>query len=93
MHRTLDAGPEDARELAPIVRAAYRYLASSPAKLVMIPFDDAALEFEQVNVPGTFVEYPNWRRKNGVNVEALADDPQIAALASDVDVRVRRGTP
>ncbi len=93
MHRTLDAGPEDARELAPIVRAAYRYLASSPAKLVMIPFDDAALEFEQVNVPGTFVEYPNWRRKNGVSVEAMADDPQIAALASDVDVRVRRGTP
>jgi hypothetical protein len=38
------------------------------------------------------VEYPNWRRKNGVNVEAMADDKQIAALASDVDVRVRRGT-
>ena len=93
MHRTLDDGPVEPRDLAPIVRAAYRYLASSPATLVMIPFDDAALEFEQVNVPGTFVEYPNWRRKNGVNVEALADDPQIAALASDVDVRVRRGTP
>ncbi len=93
MHRMLDAGPAEARELAPIVRAAYRYLASSPAKLVMIPFDDAVLEFEQVNVPGTFVEYPNWRRKNGVDVEAIAADPQVAALASDVDVRVRRGTP
>ena len=93
MHRTLDASPDRAALLAPLVRAAYCYVASSPAKLVLVQLDDAALEFEQVNVPGTFIEYPNWRRKNGVDVACIASDPWIAALASDVDERVRRGTP
>jgi len=93
MHRTLDARPDDAAALEPLVGASYRYLASSPAKLVLVQLDDAALEFEQVNLPGTFVEYPNWRRKNGVDIDGIANDPRIAALASDVDERVRRGTP
>ena len=93
MHRTLDARPDGATELEPLVRAAYRYLASSPAKLVLVQLDDAALEFEQVNLPGTFVEYPNWRRKNRVDLDEIASDPRISALASDVDERVRRTTP
>ena len=92
MHRTLDAKPEQASELEPLVRASYRYLASSPAKLVLVQLDDAALEFEQVNLPGTFVEYPNWRRKNGVNLDVIASDRRIATLASDVDERVKRET-
>jgi 4-alpha-glucanotransferase len=93
MHRTLDANAGDAAAYEPLVRAAYRYLASSPAKLVLIQLDDATLEFEQVNVPGTFVEYPNWRRKSGLELDAIANDALIAALASDVDTRVKRGSP
>jgi 4-alpha-glucanotransferase len=101
MHRMLDRrhdaqaqGDNDADAAAyePLVAAAYRYLAASPAKLVLVQLDDAALEFEQVNLPGTFGEYPNWRRKNGLDVGGIASSERIAALASDVDERVKRGS-
>jgi (1->4)-alpha-D-glucan 1-alpha-D-glucosylmutase len=81
--------PSEATAYDPLVRAAYRYLAASPAKLVLVQLDDALGEFEQVNIPGTFVEYPNWRRKNGADLDVIARDARIAALASDVDERVK----
>jgi len=101
MHRLLDRAAlrqaqgddgVEAAEYEPLVAAAYRYLAASPAKLVLVQLDDAALEFEQVNLPGTFGEYPNWRRKNGLDVGGIASSERIAALASDVDARVKRGS-
>ncbi|MBD5653757.1 MAG: 4-alpha-glucanotransferase, partial [Candidatus Eremiobacteraeota bacterium] len=64
LHRTIDARVPDAAAYDPLTRAAYRYLALSPARLVLVQLDDATGEFEQVNLPGTFVEYPNWRRKS-----------------------------
>jgi len=91
MHRTLDANPLESAAYDPLVRAAYRFLASSPSKLVLIQLDDAIGEFEQVNLPGTFIEYPNWRRKNGLDLDGIASDARIAALASDVAERVKRG--
>jgi (1->4)-alpha-D-glucan 1-alpha-D-glucosylmutase len=87
----LDAAPDDALAYEPLVRAAYRFLASSPAKIVLVQLDDATREFEQVNVPGTFAEYPNWRRKSGLDLAGIASDTRIAVLASDVHERVRRG--
>jgi 4-alpha-glucanotransferase len=87
-----DAGGGDADEYGPLVAAAYRYLAASPAKLVLVQLDDAALEFEQVNLPGTFGEYPNWRRKNGLDLSGIASSERIAALASDVDELVKKGS-
>ena len=92
MHRMLDANPGEREAYDPLVRAAYRYLASSPAKVVLVQLDDAIGEFEQVNVPGTFVEYPNWRRKNRLDLDGIANDARIAVLASDVDERVKGGT-
>jgi 4-alpha-glucanotransferase len=93
MHRTLDARVDNGAAYAPLVGAAYRYVASTPAKLVLVQFDDAALELEQVNLPGTFTEYPNWRRKSGLDLEDIATNPRIGALASDVDMRVKKGSP
>ncbi len=93
MHRTLDARVDDGEAYAPLVGAAYRYVASTPAKFVLVQFDDAALELEQVNLPGTFTEYPNWRRKSGLDLEEIATNPRIGALASDVDARVKKGSP
>jgi 4-alpha-glucanotransferase len=57
----------DLRELDPdtesIVLGAYRYLARSPARIVMLQIEDALGERSPVNIPGTNLEYPNWRRK------------------------------
>jgi 4-alpha-glucanotransferase len=64
-------------------------LARTPAKLVLVALDDALIEFEQVNLPGTFFEYPNWRRKNSLDLEAIAHDERIATIAAEVRQRVK----
>ena len=67
-----------------LTRAAYRFLAKTPARLVLVQLDDAAGELEQINLPGTFTEYPNWRRKSGLDLDGIARDERIAALVADV---------
>ena len=49
--------------------AAAAYLATSPARLVMISMEDLLDEVEQVNIPGTIDQHPNWRRKLSVTLE------------------------
>ena len=89
LHRTLDARSLDGTDYEPLVRAAYRFLASTPARLVLVQIDDALGELEQINLPGTFTEYPNWRRKNGLDLAGIASDARVAALAADVRTRVK----
>jgi 4-alpha-glucanotransferase len=48
-------------------------LASSASQLFLAKPDDLLGEREQLNVPGTTFEAPNWRRKLSVNV----DDPVL----------------
>lgn len=84
LHRIVDASPDDAAPLEALVRAAYRFLARTPARLVLIHLDDALGELTQVNVPGTSSEYPNWRRKNALDLDDFATDERLAALAADV---------
>jgi 4-alpha-glucanotransferase len=88
-HRAVDARTSERAPVAAIVRAAYRYLARSPARLVLVALDDALGEWEQVNLPGTFVEYPNWRRKSALDLDDMASDAGIAALAREVRERVK----
>ncbi|HTW86328.1 MAG TPA: 4-alpha-glucanotransferase [Candidatus Sulfotelmatobacter sp.] len=75
------AGNERDDETA-IVVAANRYLAASPCAIVMGQLDDVLGERRPVNVPGTSLEYPNWRRKLSTTVEALADDLRVARLCT-----------
>jgi 4-alpha-glucanotransferase len=91
LHRTLDARVADGRSYAPLIAAAYRFLARSPARIVLVQLDDLLGELDQVNVPGTFDEYPNWRRKNGVALEAVAEDERAASLAAQMNVLVSGG--
>lgn len=60
------AGPP---ETAPST-AIHRYLARAPSRIVMVQIEDALGISEQVNVPGTVDEYPNWRRRLPIDVEA-----------------------
>jgi 4-alpha-glucanotransferase len=58
-----------------------RYLADTPAKLLMVSIEDALGILEQTNVPGTIDEHPNWRRRIPIALERLASDPRIRAVA------------
>lgn len=84
----LEPGHLDADGRAELARAAYRFLARSRSRFVLVQLDDALGETEQVNLPGTFAEYPNWRRKVGVSLGTIAADARIARLAGEVRERV-----
>ncbi len=93
LHRTIDARSDDAGAYATLVRAAYGFLAQTPARVVLLQLDDAALEFDQVNLPGTYNEYPNWRRKNRLGIAEIAHGDLVAALSEDLVTRVKGGDP
>ncbi len=65
-----------------VVLAAYRYLARSPARIVMLRIEDALGERAPVNIPGTNTEYPNWRRKLRDDLDAIATDGRLERFAS-----------
>lgn len=87
--------PEAPREadgpFAPeLALAVHRYLARSSAALVALQLEDLLGMSEPVNVPGTYNEYPNWRRKISVPLEEIfSRDAVLATLAA---VRQQRKT-
>jgi glycogen debranching enzyme GlgX/4-alpha-glucanotransferase len=84
---SIDAGaPHDAA----ITSAIHRYLCAAPSAVVLIQADDLADETVSLNLPGTDRSRPNWRRKLGVNAEALWRTPAGAQVLADFAVARRR---
>lgn len=54
-------------------------IAASPCRLVALQIEDALGMLEQVNLPGTVDEYPNWRRRLPVPVDEIAGNPAFRA--------------
>jgi len=63
-----------------LTQALHAVVAESNAMLAVVQFDDIAGEVEPANIPGTYHEYPNWRRKVSLYIEDLACDPRWLAL-------------
>jgi 4-alpha-glucanotransferase len=57
------------------------YLAATPSRLLVVSMEDALGTVEQVNVPGTVDEHPNWRRRLPVSLEDLEQQNGLVALA------------
>jgi 4-alpha-glucanotransferase len=64
------------------------FLAQTPSRLVAIALDDILGERDQVNIPGTVNEHPNWRRKLPVMLEDLEGYEPLRRVA---DVFARAG--
>lgn len=62
--------------------AQHRFIARTPCRLVAASADDLCGALDQVNIPGTVNEHPNWRRKLGVAIEEMAAHPLFAAVTS-----------
>jgi 4-alpha-glucanotransferase len=62
--------------------AAHAFLARTRSAVAMVQLDDLTGEPDQVNLPGTTDEYPNWRRKLSMTLEELARDERACALMS-----------
>jgi 4-alpha-glucanotransferase len=82
----LDAASEET--LTALLVATYRYLGRTRSELALVQLEDALGSREQVNVPGTIDEQPNWQRKLITKLEELEHHPIFAAIAQAMrDVR------
>lgn len=64
-----------------LVEAIYLYLARTPAWIVLASLEDVLGLRDQINVPGTVDQHPNWCRKLPVTVEELRRDARFERLA------------
>ena len=65
--------------------ALHRLVARAPSRLFVLAIEDLTGDPEQVNIPGTIDEHPNWRRKIVCDIEDL---PGASLLQGD-----HRGAP
>jgi 4-alpha-glucanotransferase/(1->4)-alpha-D-glucan 1-alpha-D-glucosylmutase len=79
--RAAGAAP-DAADLRAVIEAAYAYLEQTRSRLLVMSIEDVLGIEEQINVPGTVYEQPNWRRKVTVDVDDIAIDERFATLAA-----------
>jgi 4-alpha-glucanotransferase len=68
--------------------AVARFLARTPARLLVIAIEDALGVREQANVPATIDQHPNWRRRLPVRLE---DFPLQTGLTAVADVMAAAG--
>jgi 4-alpha-glucanotransferase len=64
--------------------AIHRYLARTPAWMVLANVEDVIGTRVQTNVPGTVDQHPNWCRKLTVTVEELIRDSRFDELAAQL---------
>jgi 4-alpha-glucanotransferase len=63
--------------------AVHTYLARTHSLIALIQLDDITAETDQVNVPATSDERPNWRRRLSLSLEELASHSHFNELAHD----------
>ena len=84
------ADPVDVPSLGPEHLAAIHvYLARTASRLLLIQTADLLAETEQVNLPGSGDRYPNWRRRQPLQLEHWLERPEIQGLFAAV--RAERG--
>jgi 4-alpha-glucanotransferase len=81
----------DGNALTSLLVAAYRYLARSRSRLELLQLEDGIGSLDQVNVPGTVDEEPNWQRKLAVPIEALPTHSIFAAIVQALREERPRG--
>ena len=74
-----------------VLRALHAHLAASPAASVLVNLEDLWGETDPQNVPGTWMERPNWRRPLAHGLENLDLVPGLAAALEEVDTARREG--
>ncbi len=68
-----------------LVSSIHAYLARTSAELACVQIEDLIGMTDPVNVPGTYLEYPNWQRKVTVDLEDIAANPEITAMLERVN--------
>ena len=72
---------DQAIDIPELVDAAYRFLATSSGRLLMVQLEDVLGVMDQVNLPGTVDEHPNWCSKLPMPWEELSASPRLRSIA------------
>ncbi len=70
-----------------LMRAIHVYLARTASKLFMVQLEDVLESRDQVNVPGTTDQHPNWRRKLPLELERWPGDERFPALCAAIEAQ------
>lgn len=71
-------------EIIDVLEACQAYLAKSSARIVLVNLEDLWGETEPQNVPGTYRERPNWRRKTKYPLEVFTEMPIVHRVLDTV---------
>ncbi|MBA6391885.1 4-alpha-glucanotransferase [Colwellia sp. BRX10-3] len=63
-----------------------KYMAKAPSHIQLIPLEDALDVIEQVNIPGTIDEHPNWLQKLPVTIEEFDQIDSVTELATAMKI-------
>jgi len=58
-----------------------KYLADTPSRLLVVSMEDVLGVREQVNLPGTVDEHPNWRQPLAIMLEELRSHQGLTVIA------------
>jgi 4-alpha-glucanotransferase len=61
--------------------AVAQYLARTPSRLVLVALEDVLGMPDQINIPGTIDQYPNWRKRMPLSLEQLKADRTLIRIA------------
>lgn len=68
-----------------LASAVHRFLARTPAQVMMIQLDDIFGQMEQVNLPGAGSDvYPNWQRRLTINLEEWRGDARVKSIVEAI---------
>ncbi len=67
-----------------LARAIHAYVARTPCKIMMVQLEDVLLQLDQVNLPGTSNERPNWRLRLSLNLEDIVRGDRLRDLAAEL---------
>jgi 4-alpha-glucanotransferase len=73
------------------LRACLAHLSESQARVILVNLEDLWLETDPQNVPGTFKERPNWKRKAAYNMEDFLELPEVIKTLQELNYRRKRG--
>ncbi len=74
-------------DTGPVVKAALRHIAETPAGLAIAPIEDLLGEHEQPNLPGAVTEHPNWQRRYPAPLPELLDLPNVTRNIGAISTR------
>jgi 4-alpha-glucanotransferase len=76
---------QESSEPLEVLQACLNYMSAGPGQVVLASLEDLWLETESQNVPGTWRERPNWRRKARYSLEAMRDRPEVARILREMN--------